>query len=152
MPSPSCSWLLLLPVVLIVGCHGTRPATLGVRDGRLSPCPATPNCVSSQAPDDGHRVDPLPFTGPAQDAMLRLKSIVRSFRRTAVITDTGSYLHAEFTSAVFRFVDDVEFLADDMAKVIHVRSASRLGQSDLGVNRKRVEEIRKRWRDASPEP
>jgi uncharacterized protein (DUF1499 family) len=84
--------------------------------------------------------------------MLRLKSIVRSFRRTAVITDTGSYLHAEFTSAVFRFVDDVEFLADDMAKVIHVRSASRLGQSDLGVNRKRVEEIRKRWRDASPEP
>jgi uncharacterized protein (DUF1499 family) len=84
--------------------------------------------------------------------MLRLKSIVRSFPRTAVITDTGSYLHAAFTSAVFRFVDDVEFLADDTAKVIHVRSASRLGTSDLGVNRKRIQQIHSRWQDVSSAP
>jgi uncharacterized protein (DUF1499 family) len=69
-----------------------------------------------------------------------------------VVARTESYLHAEFTSLFFRFVDDVEFLVDDAAKVIHVRSASRLGRSDLGVNRKRVERIRARWREATPAP
>jgi len=139
------SWLLLLPAVLLVGCQGTRPANLGARDGRLLPCPSTPNCVSSQATDEEHRVAPLAYSGALDEAMNRLKEIVRSLPRTAVITDTGAYLHVEFTSALFRFVDDVEFLADNGAKVIHVRSASRLGTSDMGVNRKRIELIRKRW-------
>lgn len=145
MLSMNLSWILLLPAVLLIGCHGTRPANLGVRDGMLAPCPSTPNCVSSQAPDEQHRIAPLPFTGQALEAMVRLKDIVRSLPRTAIITDSGSYLHVEFTSAIFRFVDDVEFLADDAAKAIHVRSASRLGQSDLGANRKRIEAIRARW-------
>jgi uncharacterized protein (DUF1499 family) len=131
--------------VLLIGCHGARPANLGVSEGKLAACPTSPNCVSSQAPDDGHRVAPLTYTGPVGDAMKKLTAIVRSLPRTAVVTDTGTYLHVEFTSALFRFTDDVEFLADDAAKVIHVRSASRLGYSDLGVNRKRIETIRKRW-------
>jgi uncharacterized protein (DUF1499 family) len=152
MSMANSSWLLLLPAVLLIGCHGTRPSHLGVRDGKLPPCPATPNCVSSQATDEEHHIDPLPFSGSAADAISRLAAIVHSFPRTAVVTRTDRYLQAEFTSFLFRFVDDVEFLADDAAKVIHIRSASRLGTSDLGVNRKRVEEIRKRWRDASPEP
>lgn len=139
------SWLLLLPAVLLVGCQGTRPANLGARDGRLLPCPSTPNCVSSQATDEEHRIAPLAYSESVNEAMNRLKEIVRSFPRTAVVTDTGAYLHVEFTSALFRFVDDVEFLADASTKVIHVRSASRLGTSDLGVNRKRVEELRRRW-------
>ena len=146
------SWLLLLPAVLLVGCQGTRPANLGARDGRLLACPSSPNCVSSQAPDEGHRVAPLAYAGPIEGAMNRLRAIIRSLPRTAVVTDTGAYLHVEFTSALFRFVDDVEFLADGNAKVIHVRSASRLGTSDLGVNRKRVEEIRRRWQEATPAP
>ncbi|HWR73194.1 MAG TPA: DUF1499 domain-containing protein [Nitrospirota bacterium] len=142
----------MLPAVLLIGCHGTRPPGLGVKDGHLAPCPSSPNCVSSQAPDDGHRVAPLTYTGPVGDAMKKLTGIVRSLPRTAIITDTGTYLHVEFTSFLFRFIDDTEFLADDAAKVIHVRSASRLGYSDLGVNRKRIELIRRRWQEAPPAP
>lgn len=145
MLSEHAAWILLLPAVLLIGCSGTRPSNLGARDGGLLPCPSSPNCVSSQAPDEEHRVAPLPYSGSLDDAMHRLATIIRSLPRTAVITDTGTYLHVEFTSALFRFVDDVEFLADDTARVIHVRSASRLGTSDLGVNRKRIELIRKRW-------
>lgn len=118
------------------------------RDGRLAPCPSSPNCVSSQAGDEVHRVAPIPFTGTAGAAIDRLAGIVRSLPRASVITATETYLHAEFRSAVFRFVDDVEFLADEPAGVIQLRSASRVGSSDLGVNRKRVETIRARWGDS----
>ena len=146
------SWLLLLPAVLLVGCQSTRPMNLGARDGRLAPCPSSLNCVSSQATDEDHRIAPFVYAGSVDDAMNRLKAIIQSLPRTAVITDTGAYLHVEFTTALFRFIDDVEFLADDSAKIIHVRSASRLGTSDLGVNRKRVEAIRKQWQETSPPP
>jgi uncharacterized protein (DUF1499 family) len=141
--------VILSGSVVLAGCHGARQAALGVRDGRLAPCPASPNCVSSQAGDEVHRVPPIPFTGTAGAAIDRLAGIVRSLPRASVITATKTYLHAEFRSAVFRFVDDVEFLADEPAGVIQVRSASRVGSSDLGVNRKRVETIRARW-GASP--
>ena len=139
------SWLMMLSAMILIACHGTRPQGLGVTDGRLAPCPTSRNCVSSQAPDEDHRVTPLPFTGPADDAMKKLRELVGSLPRTAIITTTDTYLHAEFTSFVFRFTDDVEFLANDTDKVIHVRSASRLGSSDVGVNRKRIELIRKLW-------
>jgi uncharacterized protein (DUF1499 family) len=152
MLTPLAAWHLLLPAVLLIGCSGTRPAGLGARDGKLLPCPSSPNCVSSQALDEGHGVAPLAYSGPEQDAWYRLRGIVASLPRTSVVSDTGSYLHVEFTSLLFRFVDDVEFLADDNAKVIHIRSASRLGTSDLGVNRKRVEKIRRRWQKATPAP
>jgi len=146
------TWLLLLTPVLLMGCSGTRPVGLGARDGMLLPCPSSPNCVSSQAPDEQHRIAPLAYSGSVDVAMKRLTAVIRSLPRTSVITDTGAYLHVEFTSALFRFVDDVEFLADDGAEIIHVRSASRLGTSDLGVNRKRIEEIRNRWQAAVPAP
>lgn len=140
----NCALLLLLPMVLI-GCQSVRPANLGTHDGNLAPCPSSPNCVSSQSSDDAHRIAPLTYSGPAAYAMKRLTAIVQTFPRTSAITISDSYLHAEFTSSLFRFVDDVEFVIDDDAKVIHVRSASRMGYSDLGVNRKRVEEIRLQW-------
>lgn len=136
--------------VLLTGCHGARPAASAVRDGRLAPCPSSPNCVSSQAPDAAHRVEPLPLSGPVAAALVKLADIVRSLPRTAVVESSETYLRAEFTSALFRFVDDVEFFADEAAGVIHVRSASRVGSSDLGVNRRRVEQIRSRW-DESPQ-
>jgi uncharacterized protein (DUF1499 family) len=81
--------------------------------------------------------------------MARLATIVRSLPRTTVVTETDAYLYVEFTSALFRFVDDVEFFADGNAKLIHVRSASRLGKSDLGVNRKRIEAIRVLWNEGA---
>jgi uncharacterized protein (DUF1499 family) len=152
MPSNHAPWLLLLLAVLLSGCSGTRPAGLGAQDGKLLPCPSTPNCVSSQATDEAHRIAPLACSGAAADAMARLRAVVKAMPRTAVVTDTGTYLHVEYTSLIFRFVDDVEFLADAAAGVIHVRSASRLGTSDLGVNRKRVEAIRARWAEAMPAP
>ena len=133
---------------LLAACHGARPASLGARQGRLAPCPSSPNCVSSQAGDEVHRVAPIPFTGTAGAAIGRLTQIVRSLPRSSVITSTEDYLRAEFRSAVFRFVDDVEFLVDEPSGVIHVRSASRVGSSDLGVNRRRVEAIRARWNES----
>lgn len=143
------AWLLLLPAALLIGCQGTRPANLGMKDGTLAPCPSSPNCVSSQSSDDAHRVAPLTYSGRAADAMKKLTAVVQTFPRTSVITISDSYLYAEVTSLIFRFVDDVEFVIDD-AKVIHVRSASRLGTFDLGVNRTRVEEIRRLWNAPAP--
>jgi uncharacterized protein (DUF1499 family) len=143
------SVILLFPAALLIGCHGTRPSSLGVRDGKLAACPESPNCVSSHMTDETHRIDPLPYAGSGADALARLSAIVRSLPRTTIVTEKSDYLHAECTSRIFRFVDDVEFLADDRAKVIHVRSASRLGSSDLGVNRKRIELIRSLWQAAT---
>jgi uncharacterized protein (DUF1499 family) len=121
---------------------GTRPDTLGLKDGKLAACPGTPNCVSSQATDAEHKVDAIAYFAPTAEVMEKLKSVVTNMERAEVVESGSSYLYAEFTSGLMGFVDDVEFYVDDAAKVIHVRSASRLGQSDLGVNRKRVEEIR----------
>ncbi len=120
-----------------------RPTDLGVRAGdRLKPCPDSPNCVCSQAADAGHHIDPLVFSDSPDEAMRRLQAVLTTFPRVRVVTTTPRYLHAEFTSLIFRFVDDVEFLVDPSAGVIHCRSASRVGRSDLGVNRKRVEALR----------
>ena len=131
--------------LLIIGCSGTRPANLGVKNGKLLPCPSSPNCVSSQSSDKEHTVEPLRYSTSTAEAMAELKKIIQQMKRTLIVTETGTYLHVEFTSALWRFVDDVEFWFDESARVIHVRSASRLGSSDLGVNRKRIEEIRARW-------
>jgi uncharacterized protein (DUF1499 family) len=121
---------------------GKRPDTLGVKEGKLAACPATPNCVSSQATDAEHKVDAIAYFTPAAEALAKLKSVISTTENAAIINESDNYVYAEFTSGLMGFVDDVEFYIDDNAKVIHVRSASRLGQSDLGVNRKRVEEIR----------
>jgi uncharacterized protein (DUF1499 family) len=109
---------------------------------RLKPCPSTPNCVLSTATDEAHRIAPFPFTGPAPDALARVKAAALSFPRTRIAEEAPGYVHLTFKSAVFGFVDDVELEVDEAAKVIHVRSASRVGRSDFGVNRKRVEAIR----------
>jgi uncharacterized protein (DUF1499 family) len=111
-------------------------------DSVLAPCPASPNCVSSTAPDKSHRVEPIPFTGAPAAAMERLRTIIEALPRARIVRSDASGLHAEFTSWLLRFVDDVDCVVDASAGVIHVRSASRVGYSDLGVNRKRVEQIR----------
>ena len=128
--------------ILVAGCTGARPMNLGVHDGKLAPCPATPNCVSSQSTDKDHAVDPLPFSGTPAEAMADLKKVLSVMPRARIVTAAENYLHAEFTSALFRFVDDVEFSIDERTRTIHLRSASRVGRSDLGVNRKRIENIR----------
>lgn len=121
---------------------GNRPNNLGVNNGKLAPCPNSPNCVSSQSSDVGHSIAPLTYNSTPEEAIAKLKSVIESLPRTKIITQSNDYLYAEFKSALIGFVDDVEFYVDPKANVIQVRSASRLGQSDLGVNRKRIETIR----------
>lgn len=123
-----------------------RPEHLGVKDGRLAPPKRTPNSVSSQAdPEDAeHYIAPIAVKGDAAAAMAALRRAVEGMRGATVIRQEGAYLYAEFRSKLMRFVDDVEFLHDPQAGLIHVRSASRLGRRDFGVNRARVEAIRAR--------
>jgi uncharacterized protein (DUF1499 family) len=119
---------------------GTRPDNLGVKDGRFAACKTTPNCVSSQAdPADGeHYIAPIAFSG----TMHELRRAVESMTRATVIREEGHYIYAEYKSALMGYVDDVELLLDEKARLVHARSASRLGRSDFGVNRKRIEELR----------
>jgi uncharacterized protein (DUF1499 family) len=122
---------------------GQRPSNLGVKNGQLSPCPGSPNCVVSQGnPDAEHAIAPLAYSGDASSALAQLEAVITGMPRTAIIEKTDTYLYAEFTSPLMGYVDDVEFSVDPAQSVIHVRSASRLGESDLGVNRKRIEAIR----------
>jgi uncharacterized protein (DUF1499 family) len=124
---------------------GNRPQNLGVTDNKLAPCPQSPNCVSSQSTDSEHQIAPLSYNSPPEAAIAKLQGIIQNLERTKIITVTANYLYAEFTSALMGFVDDVEFYLDETSQVIHVRSASRLGQSDLGVNRQRIETIRNKF-------
>ncbi|EKQ67647.1 hypothetical protein OsccyDRAFT_3929 [Leptolyngbyaceae cyanobacterium JSC-12] len=126
---------------------GKRPTNLGVKDGRLSPCPNSPNCVCSYDTDVVHAIAPLSFNGEASEAIAKLKQVIQSIERTTIVTESSDYLYAEFKSKLMGFVDDVEFYLDSAAKVIHVRSASRLGKSDLGVNRNRIELIREKLKE-----
>ena len=123
-----------------------RPENLGVKDGKLAPPKRTPNNVSSQADpaDAEHYIAPIAFKGDAVAAMAAARKAVESMQGSTVIRHEGNYLYAEFRSRLMRFVDDVELYSDDKAGLIHVRSASRLGRRDFGVNRARVESLRRR--------
>lgn len=109
---------------------------------QLPPCPASPNCVSTQATDERHAIVPFRYRKSRAEAKAALKTTIASLPRTKLVEEVESYLHYEFTSLLLRFVDDVEFLFDDDTKTIHFRSASRTGYSDLGVNRQRMEQVR----------
>jgi uncharacterized protein (DUF1499 family) len=122
---------------------GSRPDALGVKDGQLQPCPNTPNCVNSQTGTDIHAISPLHYSATPAEAISKLKQVIQSQPGAAIVQATDDYLYAEFTSALMGFVDDVEFYWDSKAQAIQVRSASRLGESDLGVNRDRIETLRK---------
>jgi uncharacterized protein (DUF1499 family) len=133
---------ILLIVFSLSGCTSVKPDNLGIQQGRLAPCPNSPNCVSSDATDDDHQIAPYRLKAAPQSAWSSLQEVLVSQPRTEIVTRTDDYLHARATSRIFRFVDDMEFhLRPD---VIAVRSASRVGYSDLGANRERVERIRER--------
>lgn len=107
----------------------------------IRPCPNRPNCVSSRAPEGTRRMDPIRYQGSVEDARERLLGVIHSSPLSSVVQNEGSYVKVEFRSAIFSFVDDVEFEFDDGSKLIHFRSASRLGYYDFGVNRRRMESI-----------
>ena len=132
-------------LVLTMGCSGGRPpSSLGVTEGRLAPCPGSPNCVSSEAAAAEQRVEPLRYDGDAAQARARLLDVLNGMERARIVQSTDDYVHVEFRSAVFGFVDDVEFYFSPSG-TIQVRSAARTGYSDFGVNRQRVETLRTRF-------
>jgi uncharacterized protein (DUF1499 family) len=153
-------WLLISIVVLLIVValtgqfgllRGRTPADLGLHDGRLKPPSMTPNSVSSQTafyPDhpmrEYARIEPLPVQGSGPQTLERIRRIVEAMDGAKVVQVNSGYLYAQFTSRVMKFVDDTEFWFDSQAGVIQVRSASRLGGKDYGVNRARVEAIRAR--------
>ncbi|WP_017659400.1 DUF1499 domain-containing protein [Baaleninema simplex] len=124
---------------------GQRPDNLGVKGDRLAPCPSSPNCVSSHSDDSEHSIAPLTYDTTSEAAIARLKDLLQTTENAEIIEAKPNYLYAEFTSKLMGFVDDVEFFAPEGEGVVHVRSASRLGQSDLGVNRQRIEDLRKQF-------
>lgn len=134
--------ILIMGMLIFFSCAGQRPESIGVENNRLAVCPDKPNCVSSQAVDDDHLIEPFQYQGEKEAALKKLKKRIESLSRFTIVAETENYLHYECESAVMGFVDDLEFYFTE-DKIIHVRSASRLGYSDFGVNRKRVEKLRK---------
>lgn len=145
--------LLALATVLLAARFdafaGSPPTDLGLREGRLKPPSSTPNSVSSQAdlwPDHPQRtyarIAPLPQLGDGVTTMARLMAVVEGMAGAKIVERRPDYLYVQFTTRLMRYVDDAEFWFDPVAGVVHVRSASRLGRSDLGVNRSRIESIR----------
>jgi uncharacterized protein (DUF1499 family) len=139
---------LLYIAALVYVAFGVPMPTLGITSSQLQPCPDSPNCVSTQATvtDAEHFMAAIPYTGDTTFVMTQLLKVISATPRSTIIKKDDSYLHAEFRSRVFRFVDDVEFYLDDTNKLIHFRSASRLGKGDMGVNRKRMTELTEKIR------
>ncbi len=156
MPTFSKALLMsvgLISVLALTACAAATPSVVesSAATKTLPPCPDSPNCVSTQAPreDAQHFIEPLSYPGSAADARQRLLDVIAAMPRTKVVTAEETYIHATFTSLIFRFVDDVQFVIDDATKTIHFRSASRVGRGDMGVNRNRMEEIRTRFNQAA---
>ena len=129
------SVLSLIP--FLTACTGGPPEGIGIENGKLAPCPGSPNCVSSYAIDETHAIEPIAAN------LDQIEGVLLKLNEANIVSMNSNYLHAEFISRFMRYVDDVEFLYDQAARVVHVRSASRVGYSDLGVNRKRIESIRR---------
>jgi uncharacterized protein (DUF1499 family) len=138
---------IFLTLTILPAATWAAASGLGVSNGHLASCPASQNCVVSQDADEKHAINPITYhldRDKAQEILLKVLTVVP---RTKVIEQTDNYIHAISKSRIFRFVDDVEFYFPPNEPVIHLRSASRIGESDLGVNRRRVEQIRLALRD-----
>ena len=138
---------------IVAGCNKTMPE-VGIANGRLTPCPAKPNCVNSQIEDAKHFIEPIRMAATPPEARARILKILNDLKQAKIIAAESNYIRAEFTSKIFRFVDDVEFYFPETKSpelIIHVRSASRVGYSDFGVNRKRIEHIRSKLKAVSQE-
>ena len=132
--------------MLFFSCAGKPPENIGLHNEQLTDCPNSPNCVASQTKDADHSILPFEYKGEKKMAFIKLKKVIASLDGMTLVTENDQYLHFECKSAIMGFVDDLEFYFSDETpgeKTIQVRSASRLGYSDFGVNRKRVEQLRK---------
>ncbi len=138
----------LMTMFIMGSVSGAGMEGLGATGDRLAPCPDSPNCVSTQSESKRHAMAPLPYLQTREASREKILSILRGMKRTEVVKVKEFYLHAEFRTALWRFVDDVEFLFDDAARVVHFRSASRAGYYDFGLNRRRMKEISEKYLEA----
>lgn len=129
-------------IILLTGCSGSPPKGLGITDGKFPPCPDKPNCVVSHEYDQEHFIDPISYTRSFSEAYPELIKSIEEMPGSKIIIKEKRYIRAEFTSRLMRYIDDVEFYFSPGEKIIQVRSASRLGHSDMGVNRERIETLR----------
>jgi len=142
--------ILIGGVIMLWGINGYsvgRPHNLGLKNNMLAPCPSSPNCVLSQMSDAKHKIKPIYYATSVEEAKEKLIKVIQSMDGTRIIKQDEVYWHVEFTTRWLRFIDDVEFYFPESEALIHLRSASRSGYWDLGVNRKRVEEIRSRFEE-----
>jgi len=135
---PNCLSLYFC-FLLSASCAAGEPTA---KPNQVSPCPDSPNCVSSLSTDKAHFIEPLHYVGSLADARQRLINILQNMKRIHLVKIEAQYIHAEFRSLVFRFIDDVEFYFPSEESIIHIKSASRMGYYDFGVNRRRVERLR----------
>lgn len=146
--------LLSAARLAFVSLGAIRPSNLGVRNETLAECPDSPNCVSSLTSRQACAMPPITYEGAAETAMQTVIDVVSGMDDVRVVSTEDRYIRCEFSTSLFRFVDDVEFLVDSAESVIHFRSASRIGHYDFDLNRRRMNEIRRRFIEASsvPEP
>lgn len=132
----------LFSLISLAGCNGPPSRSLVDVTGTLQKCPPSPNCVCSEATDPDHAIEPIRVVGPPEEAFKKARDVIRGWNRCSIVRFDSDFLHAECKSAVFRFVDDLELELKPDRHEIAVRSASRVGHSDFGVNRRRVERLR----------
>lgn len=139
--------VILFGVVVIYVWSFTagRPSNLGVSDGQLAPVPESPNAVSTQTDQESAEMEPLVVPASCTKPIDQAAGVLRGMGASEIVTQSSDYLHAEFTSSIFRFTDDVELYFDAATRLLHFRSASRIGHSDLGVNRERMETFSRRF-------
>ncbi len=135
-------WRLILMTIFLISCSGERPKDIGVYDSTFSPCPKTPNCISSDAIDSKHKTNAFELNSAHAENWKAIYNAVDNLPNTKIITFNDRYLHAECSSAVFGFVDDLQLHLRNNTKHVAIKSAARLGYSDFGVNQKRIEQLR----------
>ena len=134
---------MIAVILTITVC--ARVESIGMTKGKLAPCPDSPNCVSTQSEDKRHAMKPLPYLRTRKASREKILSILKDMKRTEIVKLTESYIHVECRTALFRFVDDVAFFLDETTRIVHFRSASRVGYYDFGLNRRRMKRISEKY-------
>jgi len=138
--------LVMAVILTSTACAGVE--NIGMMEGKLAPCPDSPNCVSTQSEEKGHAMKPLPFLQTREASREKILSILKDMKRTEIVKLTESYIHVECRTALLHFTDDVAFFLDDTTRVVHFRSASRVGYYDFGLNRRRMKRISEKYLEA----
>jgi uncharacterized protein (DUF1499 family) len=133
-------YLLLVLFVIIISCAGERPLNIGLVNGQLTELADKPNCVSTTTQFTDKKMPAIAYTKPESDVLLIIVQAISDFGDAEIISQDSNYIHAEFTTGI-GWVDDVEFYLNRTKKQIEFRSASRIGHSDFGTNRERMEKM-----------